>query len=172
MRELKYELKVANVRDMKSFARLIDTEIDSIIREVRVDYDSPSIRTDLSTQFRQLFEGHNWETGSSLWFTEGKGRTPHYVKKDLLAQVSWRHYGMIGTELLLFEVDFRKGSLKTGVFICVTEDLIEVIDENYKGSGKTNPFDGSITQSKAMDYASSVKKIVTIPLAFIGLMPS
>lgn len=159
-----FELVLANSNNLPKgkLTRNMISEIAEIVLEAYIGSGTESIRSELSTQFRNLFGDRHWELDTNLLFEPARAITMHFYKEGVEVLVSWRHYGKIGTEMLKFQTDFSEGRIACGVYICITEELSE-----YTG----NAFSGSITMEKAMKYLESVKQTIQVPIVIIGLIP-
>jgi len=146
-------------------------DIPSIVESATIEMGSKSIRRSLSDQFKKCFIDYEWEHDANLWFESGRDDTPHFFKNGVLAQVSWRHYGFIGTEMLRFQKDYLEERIETGVYICITNDLKRYVHSNDTLRRKTKPFAGSIRMNIVEDYIKKVSSIITVPLLVVGLLP-
>ena len=169
---MRYKLMTFNVSNLEAMPSAMNSEVAAIVHEVELNLESKSIRSDLSEQFRALFEQNGWKQDTNLWFEPGRRDTPHFIKDRILTQVSWRHYGMIGTELLRFQKDYIDDKIEGGFFVCITDQLDMFLKENYVSSGITDPFDGSIKTERVGQYLKNVGEIITVPLLIMGLMLS
>ncbi len=167
---MQYKLFTYNISNFDSMPSTMNSEIAGIIHETVLELEPNSIRRDLSNQFMTVFEEHGWIGETNLYFEPARRRTLHYSKNRIHALVSWRHYNMIGTELLKLQTDFVENRIDAGVYICITNELAEMINEISVRADSTNPFDGSITMEKVSEYLQCVSKTITVPLAVMGLI--
>ncbi len=148
----------------------MESEVAAIIHSVNFDPESRSYRRDLSRHFRILFEHGGWKRNTNLHFEDAK-KTPHYIKNRILAQVTWRHYGMIGTEMLKFQIEYTRGLIDAGVYICITDEFLKFFNRFSEAKDGRKSFRGSTTMQKAHRYLNQVSSEITVPLAIIGLLP-
>ncbi len=166
---MQYKLFTYNISDFEAMPSTMNSEVAAIVHEIELDLEPNSIRRNLSDQFRTAFEEHDWEEDTNLYFEPAQRRTLHYSKNRTHVLVSWRHYNMIGTELLKFQTDFAESRADGGVYICITDALAEHVSYLAKSKKSTDPFDGSITMERVSQYLQCVTKTITIPLAIMGL---
>jgi hypothetical protein len=101
----------------------MNSEVAGIVHSINLNLETNSFRRDLSDCFKNAFEREQWETDTNLYFEPAREGTPHFIKNKILVQATWRHYMMIGTEMLKFQTEFANGRIDGGVYICVTEQL-------------------------------------------------
>ena len=166
---MEYILKPYNIDDLGTMPSAMNSAVAAIAHEINLNFETKSIRRNLTDSFQRVFESRNWKMDTNLHFEPARKRTLHYYKDRILVQVSWRHYNFIGTELLKFQVEFQKKRIDAGVFICITENLSKRFKELYKASRKKNTFEGSITMEKVIQYLQNVSQVITVPLAIMGL---
>jgi hypothetical protein len=160
-----YKLAIINAERLPTgkLPRSMSSEIAEIILNAKMSEGWEGLRTDLSRQFRELFNERGWTLDTNLMFEPARTITMHYRKNDVEVQVSWRHYEKIGTEMLKFQTDFVEGRIVGGIFICISEELREET---------VGAFSGSITMDKAIGYLKSVESVIQVPIAIFGLLPN
>jgi len=149
----------------------MNSEVASIVHSVVLNAHQRDCRRDLSAQFFRVFREKGWEPSSTLYFRDSRKNTPHFTKNGVLAMFSWRHYEKIGSEILKFQKEYALGSIKAGVYICMTKSLAEYIKSQQPKTEKPRSFNDSINLERAQAYLEEVSSIITIPLAVMGLVP-
>ena len=168
---MQYELALFNAVDLEALPSTMNSEVAAIVHQAEVDLESKSFRRDLRVQFLTLFNNSGWKTDTNLYFEPARTGTPHFTKNRILVQISWRHYEKIGTELLKFQKDFQEGHIDAGVYICITDKLRNSLRKTPGVKKGPETFEGSTTMEKATQYMESVKSIIKVPIAVMGLLP-
>ena len=105
---MQYKLIPYNISDLQAMPSTMNSAVAAIAHEIELDLDSKSIRTDLSDQFRQVFEEHHWEMDSNLYFEPARKRTLHYIKNRILALALEKDKSISKQNLPVYEGDICK----------------------------------------------------------------